>query len=268
MNVLLDIFRQTCFCHHFELHVAELHRQGKIKLPIYVSAGSEHIASSTFHATGLDWAIFPQHRCHSYGICWGIDPAALIRELMGRPDGCNGGYGGSASISIPGKMFFHDGLLGSNLPIAIGFAHGTNRPTIVHIGDSGIEEDYALASLGYAASKKCPVLVIVEDNDRSILTPKSVRRPSWDIVPVAKAFGVEAIEIEDDPLLIYNTVMEYKQKLPALINIKCCRHLYHAGSGSDGEPEWDRYEMFKKSIPNADQIEKEIKNKIDKLCIS
>jgi TPP-dependent pyruvate/acetoin dehydrogenase alpha subunit len=246
LNALIRIFRQTAFNHFFELKIAEFHKAKKISIPIYLSIGTEHLPA-VFAEVNKEWVVFPQHRCHSYFLSFAGDPLGLMKELLGRPDGCNGGMGGSASISIKNRIFGHDGLLGSNLPIGIGYAQASGKPTLVHIGDAGIEEDYALASLGYAASKKCPVMVIVEDNDLSILTDKKTRR-SWEIVPVAKSFGVEAIEIEDDPEVIYNTVQEYKSKLPALINIKVCRHLWHAGSGMDGVPEWDRYEMFKRSL--------------------
>jgi hypothetical protein len=93
--------------------------------------------------------------------------------------------------------------------------------------------------------------IIVEDNDLSILTKKSVRRSSWEIVPVARSFGLTAENIDDDPLTIYNKTLEMSGKLPALLNINVCRCRWHAGSGSDGPPKWDRYEMMRKQYESC-----------------
>ena len=40
------------------------------------------------------------------------------------------------------------------------------------MGDASAEEDYVLGALGWAATKKLPILFIVEDNNLSILTEK------------------------------------------------------------------------------------------------
>lgn len=214
------IFKQTCRNRHFELQVANLHRNGLIPLPIYLSVGQEHIPAAIAQ-TGKQWAIFPQHRCHAYYLSFGGDATALFRELLGQPNGCNQGMGGSASISLPGVIFGHSGLLGDNLAIAAGYAHASQQSTLVVAGDAAVEEDYALAALGYIATHHLPVLCIVEDNNLSILTKTSTRR-SWHIVDVARGFGLNAKEINDDPLIVYDEVNNIK--LPALLNVRTCRH--------------------------------------------
>lgn len=257
---MIDIFRKTCFNRYFELKIAELHKKKVIGNPIYLSLGTEHIpavVSSVFKCP-----IFVQHRCHSWYLSWGGSPKGLLKELMGREDGCNKGRGGSASVSIKEVDFFgHSGLLGDQIPIGTGFAHASGRMTIVVCGDAAVEEDYALATFGYAVSKKVPVLYVVEDNDLSILTKKEVRR-SWNVVEVAKGFGLNAFHCEDDPWRIKSSLENLA--LPALINIRTCRHLWHAGSGCDGEPEWNRFEIFKEQM-NAPEIEEEERQKVEEL---
>lgn len=256
------IFRKTCFNRHFELKVAELHRAKLIKIPIYLSVGEEHISAAVSQAAP-NWAVFPQHRCHSWFLSYGGDPLGLLKELLGREDGVNKGKGGSASISM--KNFFgHSGLLGDQIPIGVGYAHASNSPTVVVCGDAAVEEDYALASFGYAISKKVPVLFLCEDNDLSILTKKEVRR-SWDVVNVARGFGMTAYNTEDDPISIYNKVVQVMDNLPALINVHTCRHLWHAGSGCDGDPKWNRFLIFRNIFPHFANIEKEEENKVNEL---
>ena len=255
---MLEIFRQTAINHHVELRIAQLHRDGKIKIPIYLSLGTEHIPPSVMSGE-IDWKVFPQHRCHSWALTCGLDPTWLIDELTGATDG-NHGMMGSASLCVPGKMFGHDGLLGSNLPVAAGYAHCSGNMTLAHMGDAAMEEDYALGAIGYAVTKKIPLLVVVESNGLSILTPVETRR-SWSVVDVAKGFGMTAVSISDDPILIRDTVKELSQQLPALVEIRCCRHLFHQGSGNDGPPEWDRYSEMKAALgKEGEMIESEIIN--------
>jgi TPP-dependent pyruvate/acetoin dehydrogenase alpha subunit len=109
------------------------------------------------------------------------------------------------------------------------------------MGDAAAEEDYVLASLGWAATKQVPLLFIVEDNNLSVLTEKKVRR-SWDIVEVAKGFGLQALHIPDQPEHI-KMAIEANDKLPLLLNIHTERLYWHAGSGQDPYEKRDRYKL-------------------------
>lgn len=263
--MLPEIFELTCRNRYFELEVAKAIQNKQIKLPTYLSLGEEHIPAAIAVAK-KDWLIFPQHRCHSYFLSFGGPADLLAKELLGRPDGCNGGMGGSASVSWKETNFYgHSGLLGDQIPIAVGAADASGKPTLAIMGDAAAEEDYVLSSIGYAVSRKSPVLFICEDNNLSILTEKKVRR-SWSITDVTKGFGMEAYDIEDDPQLIYETVKQSINKLPVLININTCRHFWHAGAGTDGPPKYNRFELFKESMGAVGKpIEEKAKKEMEQL---
>ena len=149
--------------------------------------------------------------------------------------------GGSASIqSIDKNIYGHDGLMGSQVPIAVGSCYATRKPTIVFMGDSSAEEDYVFSSIGWAATKNLPILFVVEDNNLSILTEKSVRR-NWTMDNVAEGFGVKGIDITDFPPDIYNCLGDVFKK-PLLLNINTIRKYWHAGAGIDDPNVFDRYE--------------------------
>lgn len=243
----LRIFRQTCFNRAFEMHVAEAAKQRHVRIPIYLSAGQEHIPAVLADLLGpVD--IFAQHRAHSYYLSFGGDPGRLIDELLSRKTGCAQGRGGSASIHDPKiHMWGHSGHMGDQAPISVGYALATGKTCLTVVGDASGEEDYAIAAMGFAATKKLPLLFVCEDNDRSILTPVSVRR-SWSLATVAESFGLHGREITDDPWLIAHHVRELKGQLPAYLNIHTCRALWHAGAGCDGAPEWDRNELTRKTL--------------------
>ena len=72
----------------------------------------------------------------------------LILELLGSPNGCTYGMGGSASIhSKKINMYGHDGHMGTQVPIGTGACFESKKPTIVFMGDASAEEDYVLGAL-------------------------------------------------------------------------------------------------------------------------
>lgn len=245
----LGLFKKICINRAFELETAKVYNTGIIKMPIYLSLGQEHIPASISTVTN-DFRIFAQHRGHSYYLSFGGDMRKLIDELLHRSTGCARGMGGSASIHDPKiGMYGHSGLMGDQVPIAVGFALGSGKRVLTVVGDASTEEDYVWSAMGYAVTKKLPVLLVCEDNNLSILTQVSKRR-SWNIVDIAKGLGMPAVDITDDPWLIAHYVEMFKDQLPATLNIRTCRHLWHAGTGIDGAPEWNRFQIIQEELRN------------------
>lgn len=258
----------------FELATADALNAGIAKSPIYLSVGTEHIPpilNNVLYSKGIqDYTIFPQHRCHSYFLTFSDNrnkaEVDLVKELCGRVDGCGNGMTGSASLHIPNLIFGHDGLLGSNAAIACGYAQATGKKVICVLGDAACEEDYVLASLGYAATHNLPILFLVENNGLSILTKIKERR-SWSILDVAEGFGIPTFKVnkKDKIVSIYNTLSNALDKQFSLIEIDVVRHLWHAGSGKDQEPEHDVLEEIElASYIHPDEINKH-RNRIRKI---
>jgi acetoin:2,6-dichlorophenolindophenol oxidoreductase subunit alpha len=234
---LTSVIERAKVCRAFELSVFEQIKLGNIKVPTYLSAGQEMIACSLSvicDSLKISPMIFAQHRAHSTYLSFGGSLVELIDELLGLTSGCAGGMGGSASIHSPPNIFGHSGLMGDNAPIGVGACYASKKPTIVVVGDAACEEDYFLASLGWAASKRLPILFVVEDNNYSILTEKKIRR-TWSIAEVANGFGMSSFDIEDNFDEIENACI-FLFTEPILINIKTVRKFWHAGAGQDGDP--------------------------------
>lgn len=253
-----------CLIRSFEREAAGAFEQKQLPGPVYLSVGQESPSAVISLLTG-GFAVFAQHRCHSVYLSYGGDPHRLVDELRGLENGCCQGRGGSPCIqdlSIP--MYGHHGLIGENIPLATGYALAERRATVAYFGDAAAEEDYALASFGFAATQKLPILYVCEDNDLSILTPLADRR-SWNVCEVAQSMGLKTAAIEDDPQTIYRTVKELLKHLPAFVNIRTCRHLWHMGTGVDGPPAWDRLQELRPLVPDAQEIERQIQCDVEEL---
>lgn len=244
----IELFRRGNYSRHFEYQVKKAHEEKRFRIPIYLSIGTE-FNSAALSMVMDEPLIFGQHRCHSLYLNFGGKPEALRDELLGLETGCSGGMSGSNAIQGPEiNMFGHSGLMGEQVPIAVGAAFASNKQTLSICGDASVEEDYIYPSLGWAASLDMPIVFICEDNDLSILTKVDVRR-NWSPVDVAKSLGMYAVDITDDPWLIAHHVKKIiESKKPGFINIRTVRVLWHAGTGIDNEPEWNRYEMIQENL--------------------
>ena len=264
----IESFKKAALCRNFELNVFRYVQNKYIKIPVYLSVGQELITASLSTMTSdlkIKPLLFPQHRCHSVYLSFGGNVMKLVDELLGKKSGCTKGKGGSASIhSKEINMFGHDGHMGTQAPIGVGACFTSKKPTIIFLGDASVEEDYVLGAMGWASTKKLPILFVIEDNNLSILTKKKVRR-NWNIHEVAKSFKINAHEINDDPLEIF----KFKKlifKKPMLLNIKTNRMFWHSGAGQDSYDTFDRYEYIKNKIGlQASKIDKKLKTKMDLL---
>jgi pyruvate dehydrogenase E1 component alpha subunit len=266
-NYLEKVFEKTSFCRHFEQYVYKKVQDKTIKIPVYLSAGQESTpcSISTFlEDKNIKPNIFIQHRGHSTYLAFEAPPEKLIDELLGLDSGCAFGMGGSASIqSLEKNIFGHDGLMGSQVPIAVGHCYQTKQPTIVFMGDASAEEDYVGAAIGWASTKNLPILFVVEDNNLSILTEKKIRR-NWNIHELAQAYKVEAYDIEDSPTEIFNHLKNVFNT-PLLLNVRTIRKFWHSGAGIDGDY-FDRLEWIKETLQfDTSFIDENNKNKVEAL---
>ena len=237
-----NIFRKMCRSRYFDESVMEARKDGRVTCPLYLHIGQES-APATLSELFPTFKVFPQHRGHGWYLSFGGEPTKLRDELLGLDSGCSRGRGGSACIQSHNIKGYHD-FIGENVPIAVGYSLGSGESVIATFGDGASEEDYVFPALGFAVTKKLPILFVCEDNNLSILTKVDVRR-SWKIADVAKSFGMPSFDVEDNPEEIVKALEGVT--LPAFINIRTCRHRWHVGIGKDSEPEKDRLKVLREA---------------------
>ena len=242
------IFQKASLSRAFEEEVFRRVSNKDIQIPVYLSAGQEFISATLAvffeHTANFEKQIFIQHRGHSTYLSFGGSLEELIFELLGDSRGCSGGMGGSASIQSKSQNIFgHDGLMGSQGPIAVGMCYGNKKFTLCFAGDAAAEEDYFLAAIGWASTKQLPIWFIVEDNNLSILTEKKIRR-NWEMHDVAEAFKMDACSVSDEPSRLWPVLEKYSIEKPLLINVKTNRLFWHAGAGIDSDSTPDLYKQW------------------------
>ena len=247
-SISSKIFNKACLSRAFEEELFQRVSKKEVKIQVYMSAGQEYISATLAvfleQLSRAEKQIFIQHRGHSTYLSFGGSAEKLIYEILGDKRGCSGGMGGSASIQCrENNIFGHDGMMGSHGPISVGACYGNKKFTLCFAGDAAAEEDYFLAAIAWASTKKLPIWFIVEDNNLSILTEKRVRR-CWEMQDVAKSFKMKAFDSSDNPYELWPVLEQCSIEEPVLLNVKTNRLFWHAGAGIDSDETPDLHESW------------------------
>jgi TPP-dependent pyruvate/acetoin dehydrogenase alpha subunit len=124
-------------------------------------------------------ALTVTYRGHGWVLGRGVPAAHLFAELMGRRSPLCGGRGGSAYLSSAAHgLLGENSIVGAGVPIAAGAAlaakhTGDGSISLVSIGDGAMNQGGVHEALNFAAVYRLPLVVVVENNVYSELTPIS-----------------------------------------------------------------------------------------------
>ncbi|MEM7546183.1 MAG: thiamine pyrophosphate-dependent dehydrogenase E1 component subunit alpha [Pseudomonadota bacterium] len=169
---------------------------------IHLSIGQEAIPAGVMRHLRRDDLLLSTHRGHGHTLAKGADPAAMMKELLGRAGGCCGGKGGSMHIADFGVgMLGANGVVSANITIGAGAAHGLkllgqDRIVVDVFGDGAINRGPFLEGVNWAGVFDLPVLFICEDNRYSATTLTSDMTAGGGAADRARALGVTTHEID------------------------------------------------------------------------
>jgi TPP-dependent pyruvate/acetoin dehydrogenase alpha subunit len=132
------------------------------------------------------------YRCHAWLLALGAEPAAIHRAVT---------HASPVSPMQPRlsdlPVDFISVTVGSQLPIALGLALGTNGPTVAVLGDGALSTGVVFETLNAAAIHRPDLLFVVEDNNRAVSTVgEKVTHASTGVL--AQALGLEHLSIGAD----------------------------------------------------------------------
>jgi TPP-dependent pyruvate/acetoin dehydrogenase alpha subunit len=194
------LYTEMLRCRLFEEEVRRLWQEGSIPGEMHMSMGEEAIAVGIVGQLVDGDALALDHRGTAPMLVRGIDPLLLLKELMGRLDGLDGGMGGHMHLFSPEHHVTSSGIVGASGPAAVGFALANQRLrpgkiAVAFFGEGATNQGMLLESFNLAAAWKLPVMFVCKDNGQAILT-QTLKVTGGNLIERMKGFGLRVIELD------------------------------------------------------------------------
>lgn len=189
----------------FEEAVAKLWSDGLISGEMHQGTGEEGVIAGIVTQLREGDALALDHRGTSAMVMRGVEPALILRELLGCPDGLCGGMGGHMHLFSKEHLAASSGIVGAEGPAAAGFALSAQclRPgaiAVAFFGDGAMNQGMLMESMNLASTWKLPVLFVCKDDGWAITT-KSDRVTGGNLADRARGFGIPAAEVDGSEVL-------------------------------------------------------------------
>ena len=171
-----QISKQELF--EFEREILNLFEQTKITTPIHLSGGNEDELIEIFKEIKQDDWVFSTHRSHYHALLKGIEKEKLKEMIL---------CGKSMHIFNNKLKFFSSSIVAGCAAIASGIAlalkkKNSSQKVWCFIGDGAEDEGHFYEAVRYVDGWNLPCTFIIEDNNRSVATPKSERYNKSEIL--------------------------------------------------------------------------------------
>lgn len=132
----------------------------------------------------------------------GVDPAAVLAELLGKSTGTNQGRAGRGHMAQPASGFFGaHAVVGGNLTIAAGVAlaarqSGADTVVMCIFGDGACGSGALHEAMNIAALWQLPLVFVCNNNGFSVATPPSRAIAASALSELAAPFGMPRSTID------------------------------------------------------------------------
>ena len=196
-ETLLDWYRQMVLIRRFEERCAELYQQGLIGGFLHLYIGQEATGVGALAALREQDHVITAYRDHGIALARGLDPKAVMAEMLGKRTGVSGGKGGSMHLADRERRFWGGyGIVGGQLPLAAGIALAAqyeerDEVVLALMGDGATNIGYFHESLNLSAVWKLPVVWLIENNQYGMGTSVARASGAKELVRRALAYSSE-----------------------------------------------------------------------------
>ena len=241
--MLLEWYRQMALIREFEETCHQLYEEKRIT-GVYMHLYSGHEASGIGSMAALRKTdhVITAYRDHGIALILGMDPKAVMAEMMGKMTGSSGGKGGSMHLASKDHNFWGGyAIVGGHLPLAAGIAlearyRGKDDVTMTYVGDGATNNGYFHEALNLSAIWDLPVIWIIENNGYGMGTEVERASGQTELHRKAEAYGIKSFGRVDaqNALEVYavaSKAVEYARKHgPAVIEHVTYRYRGHGVS--------------------------------------
>jgi len=280
-EALLKLYNSMNLCRGFENACNQAYMQGKIRGFMHLDNGQESIPGLVDYAIKNGDKKYSYYREHTHALASGVDPGAIMAELMMKETGTCKGAGGSMHI-FDKSTYFQGGwaLVAEQLPYAAGAAKSIlldqklslsddeniekqdvappaddDRISVVFVGEGGSQNGLMAEILNAASKDNLPLLILTIDNGRAINTFTPDIAKNNDVYLQGQHYGVPGLLVDGnnagDVAKGGKAVIDYIRsgKGPAMLQV----HTYRFNGHSPADPEHERGRKDEKAWARVEQ---------------
>ena len=173
----LALYRRMLLIRGFEDTVQSLFLRGEIHGTTHLYSGQEAVAVGVCSALASTDRVAGTYRGHGHALALGVEPQALLDELLGRETGvCHGRAGSMNVVDLEHRLIGCFGIVGGSIAAATGAAlalkrQGCGGVAVAFFGDGATNQGYFHECLNFAKVLSLPVLFVCENNLYGEFTP-------------------------------------------------------------------------------------------------
>lgn len=169
LELYTEIYRQMLLIRGFEDLVQSLFLKGEVYGTTHLYSGQEAVATGVASLLEGRDRVAATYRGHGHALALGVEPQALLDEMLGRSTGVNGGRAGSMNVTSPeNRLIGSFGIVGGSIAAATGAALALSRTTggvaVAYFGDGAMNQGYVFECLNFARVLNLPLVLVCENN--------------------------------------------------------------------------------------------------------
>jgi TPP-dependent pyruvate/acetoin dehydrogenase alpha subunit len=195
----LELFRRMLLIRRFEDLVQSLFLEGAVHGTTHLCSGQEASPVGVSSVLADVDRVAGTYRGHGVALALGVDPQALLDELLGKATGVCGGRAGSMNVvDLEHRLIGCFGIVGGSIAAATGAALAL-RPhggvAVAFFGDGAANQGYFHECLNFAKVMLLPVVFVCENNLYGEFTPWR-QVTAGEIRSRPEALGIESVTID------------------------------------------------------------------------
>jgi TPP-dependent pyruvate/acetoin dehydrogenase alpha subunit len=173
----IDMYRRMCLIRRFEEAVQRLFQRGAVHGTTHLYIGQEAGAVGVCSVLEQGDRVAGTYRGHGHALAMGVDPEALMAEMLGRATGVCGGRAGSMNVidlerGLVGCYGIIGGSMGATTGVALAFQRRrTGNVAVAFFGEGTANQGYFGECLNLAAVERLPAIYVCENNRYIEFTP-------------------------------------------------------------------------------------------------
>lgn len=235
---LRELYEEMVLIRRFETRLERLYEDGLIPSSIHLCCGHEAVPVGLWAALEEADLALANHRPDGHVLAKGVDLEAVLAEYFGRAGGPCGGRAGSMHFcSVDDGFYGANGVVGGNLPHALGLAYATrllddDAIVVCAFGDGGANGGAFGECLNMSSLWDLPVLWCCENNRYAETTPVA-ESTAGSIAARADGYDVRSEVVDGmDVVAVYEAVRTHADVVragsPALLEFECYRFKGHS----------------------------------------